>query len=175
MTSPSKIRVDFVALLAACALFLSTVEYLVPKPLPFMRLGLANLPLIIALGLLSWKEYLLLALLKVLGQALITGTIFSYIVLFSIVGTTASVLLMYLTHSLFRKWVSLVGVSIAGAMGSNSAQLLLSRYLLFGEAAKLIAPPFLIVGLITSVLLGLFAQQFILKSRWYKKYLEGGR
>ncbi len=168
MTSRSKTRIEFVALLAACALFLSTIEYLIPKPLPFMRLGLANLPLIIALGLLTWKEYLLLALLKVLGQALITGTIFSYIVLFSIAGTAASILAMLLTYNWLKKRVSLIGVSIAGAMASNSAQLLLSRYLLFGEAAKLIAPPFLIVGLITSVILGFFAQQFIAKSSWYK-------
>ena len=30
-------------ILGACSMFLSTVEYLFPKPLPFMRLGLANL------------------------------------------------------------------------------------------------------------------------------------
>src|SRR5690554_2149317 len=114
MTSRSKTRVEFVALLAACALFLSTIEYLIPKPLPFMRLGLANLPLIIALGLLNWKEYLLLALLKVLGQALITGTIFSYIVLFSLAGTAASIVAMLLTYNLLKSRVSLIGVSIAG-------------------------------------------------------------
>jgi uncharacterized membrane protein len=133
-----------------------------------MRLGLANLPLIIALGLLSWKEYLLLALLKVLGQALISGTIFSYIFLFSLAGTTASILIMLLLYNVLKKRVSLIGISIAGAMASNIAQLLLSRYLLFGEAAKLVAPPFLIVGLVTSIILGVFAQQFIAKSRWYK-------
>ena len=168
MTPRSKPRIEFVALLAACALFLSTIEYLIPKPLPFMRLGLANLPLIIALGLLSWKEYLLLALLKVLGQALISGTIFSYIFLFSLAGTTASILIMLLLYNVLKKRVSLIGISIAGAMASNIAQLLLSRYLLFGEAAKLVAPPFLIVGLVTSIILGGFAQQFIAKSRWYK-------
>lgn len=69
MTQPSKsVRIEFVALLAAFALFLSTVEYMIPKPLPFMRLGLANLPLMIALGVARNKEYALLSILKVLGQ-----------------------------------------------------------------------------------------------------------
>ena len=75
---------------------------------------------------------------------------------------------MLLLYNVLKKRVSLIGISIAGAMASNIAQLLLSRYLLFGEAAKLVAPPFLIVGLVTSIILGVFAQQFIAKSRWYK-------
>ena len=57
MTHRTKMNVEFVALLAAFALFLSTVEYMIPKPIPFMRIGLANLPLIIGLGVLTYREY----------------------------------------------------------------------------------------------------------------------
>ena len=32
-----------VALAAAVCLFLASIEYLIPKPLPFLRIGLANL------------------------------------------------------------------------------------------------------------------------------------
>ena len=39
---------DTVALLAATALFLASVEFAIPKPVPFVRLGLANLPVLIA-------------------------------------------------------------------------------------------------------------------------------
>lgn len=162
------VRIEFVALLAAFALFLSTVEYLIPKPVPFMRIGLANLPLLIGLGLLTKREYALLALLKVLGQGLITGTIFSYIVLFSLGGTLAGALTMYLLHRIGKRRISLVGISIGGAMASNIAQLALSRFILFGEAASLIAPPFLIVGLVTSIILGTFARQFTAHSAWYR-------
>jgi len=165
-------RVEFVALLAAFALFLSTVEYMIPKPVPFMRIGLANLPLIIGLGILSDREYFLLAVLKVLGQGLVTGTIFSYIILFSLAGTAASTLVMYVFYRFARRFISLLGVSIAGAMASNIAQLQLSRLILFGDAARLIAPPFLAVGLVTSILLGLFAESFVVKSQWYAKQKE---
>lgn len=168
MSRSRHVRIDFVALLAAFALFLSTVEYLIPKPVPFMRIGLANLPLLVALGLLSAPEYVLLALLKVLGQSLVTGTIFSYVVLFSLGGTCASALSMYLIYHLFGRWVSLLGISIAGAMASNCVQLVLSRFILFGEAARFIAPPFLAMGLLTAILLGLFAEQFVARSAWYR-------
>jgi heptaprenyl diphosphate synthase len=65
------------ALLGSFCLFLSTLEYLIPKPLPFMRIGLANLPLILALDLFPPGPFALLVLIKISGQALITGTLFS--------------------------------------------------------------------------------------------------
>ena len=162
------IRIDLVALLAAFTLFLSTIEYLIPKPVPFMRIGLANLPLMIALGILATKEYALLALLKFLGQGLVTGTIFSYVALFSLGSTTASACTMYFLYRIGKRWVGMVGIGIAGAMASNVVQLALSRYILFGPGMWLIAPPFLTVGFVTAVLLGLFAQQFVNRSVWYK-------
>ena len=70
------------AFLSAMCLFLSAVEYAVPKPLPFMRLGLANLPVIIAVKKWRFKSVVLLIALKVAGQALLSGTLFSYIFIF---------------------------------------------------------------------------------------------
>jgi len=170
MTPRSKaVRTEFVALLASFALFLSTVEYMIPKPLPFMRIGLANLPLLIGLGLLNSREYVLLALLKVIGQGLVTGTLFSYVALFSLTGTIASASVMYVLYRYTKRWTSLLGISMAGAMASNAAQLYMSRYLLFGQAAALLAPPFLIAGLISSVVLGVFANRFVTTSSWYAK------
>ena len=63
--------------LAALCLFLAAVEYAIPKPLPFLRLGLANLPVIVALFVLPTRDIYKLILLKIMGQAIITGTLFS--------------------------------------------------------------------------------------------------
>lgn len=54
---------DIIALLAALALMLSSIEYIIPKPVPFLRLGLANLPVLISLGLLTPRRVFLLVLL----------------------------------------------------------------------------------------------------------------
>lgn len=172
MISHSKVRVDLVALFSACALFLSTIEYMIPKPIPFMRLGLANIPLIIALGIFSHREYFLLLLLKVLGQGLISGTIFSYIILFSLAGSLSSAVLMLLIYTVFKNKVSRVGISIGGALGSTISQLLISRMILFKEATYVIAPLFLFSGLLSSIILGLFAQRFIMVSKWYQTLKE---
>ena len=69
---------------------LASIEYIIPKPLPFMRLGLANLPVLIGLETLAPPAFLLLVLLKVIGQALIMGTLFSHIFILSFCGSIAS-------------------------------------------------------------------------------------
>jgi len=70
------------AFLAALAFFLSSFEYMLPRPIPFMRLGLANLPLLIAVDLLPFGSYMALALVKVVGMNLLTGSLFTYVALF---------------------------------------------------------------------------------------------
>lgn len=172
MISHSKVRIELVALFAACALFLSTIEYMIPKPIPFMRLGLANLPIILALGILKNREYFLLLLLKVLGQGLISGTIFSYIILFSLAGSVSSAILMLLVYKLFKDKVSRVGISLSGALGSSISQLLISYLILFKEATYVFAPLFLFSSLISSIILGIFANEFINKSKWYAQLKE---
>jgi heptaprenyl diphosphate synthase len=158
------------ALLGAFCLFLSSIEYMIPKPLPFMRIGIANLPLILALDLFPLAPFLLLTAVKTIGQALITGTLFSYIFLFSLAGTFASALSMFALRRLFgEKTLSFTGISVAGSLVSNGAQLVLARLFIFGAGVKYIAPPFLALGLITGIALGLFCEYFSARSRWYQQ------
>ncbi len=170
--SPGRRR-DLVAFLGALCLFLSAVEYMIPKPIPFLRVGIANLPILLALDLLPVGSLLLLVTLKVLGQGLIGGTLISYVFLFSVVGSFASGLTMLGAHRLLGRRISLVGVGVLGALVSNLAQILLARLLIFGEGAWLIAPPFLAVGTVTATLLGLFAVRFSARSRWLASVRSG--
>jgi heptaprenyl diphosphate synthase len=172
MPSPGNARKTLATLGAFC-LFLSSIEYTIPKPLPFLRLGLANVPLILALPLPASLFCPLLSV-KVLAQALISGTLFSYVFLFSLVGTAASGGLMFLLARLARSPsparapVSFVGISVAGAFLSNVTQIALARCFILGKSALYIAPPFLLSGIASGFLLGLFCEKFTRESAWYK-------
>jgi heptaprenyl diphosphate synthase len=158
------------ALLGAFCLFLSTIEYMIPKPLPFMRIGIANLPLMLALDIFPFPVFLLLVGIKVLGQALITGTLFSYIFLFSLAGTALSALAMYgLRRLAGRGRISFTGVGTAGAMVSNITQLALAWIFVFRQNVRYIAPPFLAAGVITGIALGIFCKYFTRRSQWYAR------
>ncbi len=162
-------RQDIIALLGAFCLFLSTLEYLIPKPLPFFRLGLANLPLLLGIRFLSPKDLIILLGLKVLGQGLINGTLASHVFLFSLTGSAVSLCTMWLVSRLGADKVSLVGISLTGAMFSSMVQLLLSVFFVFGQTALVIAPLALGSGLITGVLTGIFAMKFSQTSTWLVK------
>jgi heptaprenyl diphosphate synthase len=68
-----------------------------------------------------------------------------------------------------------MGAGIAGAFVSNAVQLLLARFLIFGESARYLAPPFLAVGIISGGILGAFAESFAGKSEWVKQRGEDPR
>jgi len=77
MRKPDEARYDAIALMGALCLFFSTLEYLIPKPFPFFRLGLANLPILLSLSIFNPADVLLLVALKVIGQGLVNGTLAS--------------------------------------------------------------------------------------------------
>lgn len=160
---------DLVPLFAAFCLFLSTVEYVIPKPLPFMRLGVANLPLLLGVRVFSPRRYFMLVLAKVAGMSLVSGTLFSYVFLFSLAGSLMSGGVMYGAKRLFGARIGYVGISVLGAAASNGTQIALAAFTVFGHSALLTAPPFLLSGLITGVAMGWYAERFDRTSRWFAR------
>jgi uncharacterized membrane protein len=159
-------RDNNVPLLAACCLFLSAFEYIIPKPFPFLRIGLANLPILIGMTFLSFPSFVLLVFLKIFIQGLVYGTLFSHIIILSAGGTAASSMVMYILYTKGKQYISFIGISITGALVSNSVQLYLAGILFFGSTVWLISPPFYIIGGISGLFLGLFTNNFIKKSTW---------
>jgi len=154
------------AILGAVAMFFSTLEFLIPKPVPFFRVGLANIPILLILPFFRTRHVLALTFLKVLGQGLINGTLASYVFLFSLFGSFASVLVMIAVWNVGGRRVSLIGVSVAGALASNVVQVVLSVLFIFGSRSWVIAPPFLILGTSAGLFVGIVAELFARSSRW---------
>jgi heptaprenyl diphosphate synthase len=146
---------------------------MIPKPLPFMRIGLANVPLILALDILAVQYFALLVMLKVFGQAIITGTFFSYVFVFSLASTCSATAAMYLLRRLLRpKYISFIGVSVIGACVSNGSQLLLAWFFIFGPGIRFLIPLFLGAGLVTGLSLGVFCETFSARSQWYQSWFS---
>ena len=153
---------------AALCMFFSLIEYAIPKPLPFLRLGLANIPFILGLFKLKHKEYFFLVFLKVIFQSLISGTFFSYIFIYSLLGSFASALFMLITKNLFKSKISIVGISLFGALGNNILQILLSYFFFFGKTIVYAIPLILIFGFITGLIIGILTNRFIKNSKWFE-------
>lgn len=156
--SPTDRKISFIA---ASTLLLSSLEYLIPKPLPFLRLGLANLPLLLILQSIDYPSYFFILLLKAIGQGMVSGTLFSYLFLISLAGTMSSGYAMKLLKSLLKERVSLIGISVVGAFVSNLSQLQVASWIVYGPAIWVAAPLMLGLGMITSIILGVFGERYL--------------
>ncbi|MBN2873544.1 MAG: Gx transporter family protein [Spirochaetales bacterium] len=149
---------------------------MLPRPLPFVRLGLANLPILLAVDLLPFGAYMVLALVKVVGMSVLTGSLFSYVALFSLAGTLASALVMRGLRALAGPRVlSYLGLCVAGAVASNAAQIALARVFIFGDSARYMAPALLALALVSGITLGVFTESFAARSTWLAHVREESR
>jgi len=151
-----------IAFFTALCFFLSYVEYAIPKPVPFLRLGLANLPIMLSFLCMEKKDSILLMGLKVLFQAFVSGTLFSYIFLFSLFGTFASGLVMLFLYSVLKEknLVSWIGISLAGGFCNNTVQCVLAYFMLYGSSIKVILPVMFSMTFVTSIILAVIAEKF---------------
>lgn len=166
--SPTDRKISFIA---SGTLLLSSLEHLVPKPLPFLRLGLANLPLLLILQSIDYPSYFVILLLKVIGQGMVSGTLFSYLFFISLAGTMSSGFAMKLLKGLLKKRVSLVGVSVVGAFISNLAQLQVASWVVYGPTIWVAAPLMLGLGMITSIILGFLGERYLQYGSFPKLFL----
>lgn len=159
----SRIRKSNVAFFAGLCLLFSLWELSIPKPVSFVRLGLGNCALMLALFTgFSFKEFAVLVLLKVAGSAILGGTFFSYVLLLSLSSSLASSLALY---ALYRtRLFSFVGLAVLSAAVGNIAQLSVAIAIL-GRPAIALAPIILGFGLFTSIVLGAFTQHYVSSSR----------
>lgn len=116
--------------LSALSLFLALIENFIPRPLPFFRLGLANISMLIALKDFNAKEYFTLSVFKALSTSYISGTLISPFFLLSLSQSIASSFLMYASYKTLKEKISVYGISLIGALTSTIVQIALASLML---------------------------------------------
>ncbi|HBD96151.1 MAG: hypothetical protein A2015_07460 [Spirochaetes bacterium GWF1_31_7] len=151
---------------AAISAFLSVSESLIPTPVPFIKLGISNIPICIGITLFSTKDILFITIFKVLISSIVRGTIFSFPFVVSLAGNSIFLLLTIPFYKLFRTKISLISISIIGAFSHNIGQLLAALLFIPIQTIQLIAIILLPIGLVTGVITG------ILSNSIYNNHLE---
>lgn len=154
-----KNRVAFFGVFVALALIFSYVESLIPIQIgiPGVKLGLANLIIVIALYKMSLKEAYLLSVTRVVLSGFIFGNLFS--ILYSLAGGLLSLSVMALLkkHGDF----SVIGISIAGGVSHNIGQLAIAMVVVETFSVVYYIPVLLMAGLITGLLIGITADEML--------------
>lgn len=156
-------RLTNLALLVSVGLVLSIIESMFPPllPVPGARLGLANIATVIALYMFGPRMALEVSVLRSLLSGLVRGSVVGLFL--GVSGALASTLVMILLFAVAGRFVTMIGVSLAGAVTHNTVQLA-AAYLLVGQAALFYFLPLLVLLAIPTGLFVGFASRRVAAS-----------
>ena len=148
------------ALLAALALIFSYVEAMIPSPvaIPGVKLGVANLVILIALYQLDFKYALAINLVRIVISGLLFSGVFG--ILYSLAGGMLSLMVMWFLKK--TDLFSIVGVSMAGGVAHNIGQILVASAVVSDLKMFAYLPILMFSGIISGVLIGFLCHYVML-------------
>ena len=152
-------KVAYFGVFTALALIFSYVESLIPIHfgIPGVKLGLANLIVVIALYKMSIREAYILSIVRIVLAGFMFGNLFA--ILYSLAGGMLSLSVMCILKRTDR--FSIFGVSIAGGVFHNIGQLLMAMIVLESISIGYYFPVLLISGLVTGFVIGLISNEMM--------------
>ena len=151
-SSPVARRVAISALFASLALIFSYIEAILPAApgIPGIKLGIANLVVIIAMYRLNSRYALTVNLIRIF----LAGFMFSglYGAIYSLCGCILSFAVMYLLKK--SDAFSVVGVSMGGGVAHNIGQLSIAAILVSSPQIFYYLPVLIISGTVSGILIG---------------------
>ena len=145
------------------ALILSYVELLIPINfgIPGMKLGLANLLVVILLYKGCPRDALLLSVIRILLSGLIFGNMFS--IFYSLGGGLLSLAVMVFLKKTGQFTVA--GISIGGGSSHNVGQLLVAMFVVQTYQVGYYLPVLLIAGVITGAVIGILSAEVLKRTQ----------
>ena len=158
-----KNKVAVFGVFTSLALILSYVELLIPINfgIPGMKLGLANLLVVILLYKGCTRDALLLSVIRILLSGLIFGNMFS--IFYSLGGGLLSLAVMVFLKKTGQFTVA--GISIGGGASHNVGQLLVAMFVVQTYQVGYYLPVLLIAGVITGAVIGILSAEVLKRTQ----------
>ncbi len=149
-------RVAFYGIFAALAILMGYIEHLVPLPVPVpgIKLGLANVIVLICLYFMGRREAFFISMVRILISGLLFAGFAGF--LYSMSGALLSYAMMCLFQRI--KGMSIVGVSIIGGISHNIGQILMACLVMGTYKLIYYFPILLAAGVVTGILTGIVAR-----------------
>jgi len=160
MQSQDKYRI---ALLSAYAIAIHSFENLLPTPIPWLRLGIANIITLATLVLYGFRAAMMVTLIRVILSSIFIGTFLGPGFIMSFGGGVTSTFAMGVVFSLFPRLFGPVGLSLIGALFHNMAQLFLAYFMFVQkiEPILIISPVLILLGTLTGIMNGVIGGMLI--------------
>jgi len=155
-------KIAKLSMLLSISVVLGLLESLIPifsGVIPGIKLGLANIVIVYAIYKFSFKDALYISILRVILIGLLRTGLFSITFFFSLSGAIISLVVMYLVKKYTK--LSIVGVSIVGAIFHSIGQIIIAIIFLNNINIIYYLPILLISSVITGIIVGLCADKII--------------
>ncbi|WP_300366065.1 Gx transporter family protein [Brachyspira sp.] len=159
-----KRRIYDVIFFAFISSFIAAVENMFPRPIPYFRIGFSFIVVLMVIDVFSFKELLLLILIKNVSVALVFAYILTPPFYLGLCGGITSIIVMKLM-SYFKNAFSIFGISLIGALISNLSQAFLSKYLFKLPDISFLIVPVFILSLITGSIVGIITMILFLDKK----------
>lgn len=143
----------------ALALIFSYVESMIPFHIgiPGVKLGLANLIVVVALYKMGTEEAYALSVARIVLSGFLFANLFS--IIYSLAGGMLSLTVMVFLKK--KGWFSVYGVSLAGGVMHNVGQLLIAMLIVETFSVSYYLPVLLVAGAITGLVIGILAEAML--------------
>ena len=164
-------KMALLGVLTAAAIVIAILESFIPSVgIPGVKLGLANIVILVILYELGIVEAIIVNLLRVLVVGLVRGTFLSMGFLMSLSGAVLSLTIMIIFYLLIKRF-SIIGVSVIGSIFHVSGQILIAMLYLGTAYIVLYLPIIAISAIVTGIFVGIVAQ-LVIKTGIIKKQRE---
>lgn len=164
-------KIAILGVLTAAAIVIGIVESYIPSiGIPGVKLGLANIMILVTLYELGILEAVFVDLLRVVVVGLVRGTIFGMGFFMSLTGAVLSLGIMIVFYLLIKKF-SIIGVSVIGALFHVFGQILVAMIYLGTSYVFYYLPVIALSAIVTGVLVGITAN-LIIRTGIIKKQKE---
>lgn len=155
-------RLAKMGLLLALGMILSYVEALFPiaPSMPGVKIGLANMLVVLLLYSYGWKYGTIYQLSRILLTAILFGNLFSCV--YSLAGAALSMAVMIGLKK--ADFLDMAGISMAGGIAHNIGQLLIAYFVVQNTAIGWYMPVLLITGAVSGYVIG-FISEILLKRK----------
>lgn len=154
-------KIALLGVLTASAVIIAILESFIPSfSIPGIKLGLANIVILISLYELGILEAVLINLIRVLVVSLVRGTFLSMGFFMSLSGAILSLLIMIIFYLLIKKF-SIIGVSVIGSLFHVIGQILIAMIYLGSAYVIYYLPIIGLSSIITGIFVGIVAKLII--------------
>ncbi len=163
-SNPAKYKELYLTLFILLSLYLSLAENIIPKPFPWLKIGLANIVILVALEKFGARMAVEVVLLRIFIQGVLLGTVLTPTFIISLGAGLVSLGVVISLYKL-RKYLSLVAISMVGAFFHNLVQMLIAYVIMFrgidvsSRGILYFVFIFLLLGVVSGGVIGLIVEK----------------